>query len=170
VVVLDPLSPTAFHSLGIYCYSADRLQEADTALKTALELNPRQTGLRLDCARVHLALGLRDQALTDAQEEEFEPFRLLGLSLAYHARGETDKSQAAVEQLTEKYGDDGAYQIAEARAFRGEVDTAFKWLERAFEQRDPGLPEMRAEPLLRVMHSDRRWQLFMERLGFTSDL
>jgi hypothetical protein len=34
-------------------------------------------------------------------------------------------------------------------AFRGEADEAFEWLERAYEQRDAGLPEIKTDPLFK---------------------
>jgi serine/threonine-protein kinase len=167
VTQLDPLSSTAHHSLGIYCYSADRLAEADVALKTALELNPRQVGLWFDYARVHLAQGYKERALYDTKQEVFEPYRLLGLAIVHHSCGNVGESDSAVNDLMEKYSADGSYQIAEAFAFRGESDQAFEWLNRAYAQRDPGLAEMRAEPLLRKLHADPRWQNLMEKLRFS---
>ncbi len=166
VVVLDPLSSTAHHSLGLYCYAADRLDEAASAFESALELNPRQVGLWFDYARVHLAQGLRDKALADAGQEIFEPFRLVGLAVVQHSLGNATESDLALGKLIEKYGGDGAYQIAEVYAFRGDADSAFEWLDRAYRQRDPGLPEMRTEPLLRTLHADPRWTMLLEGLGF----
>jgi serine/threonine protein kinase/Tfp pilus assembly protein PilF len=167
-VVLDPLSSAAFHSLGIYCYSADRLEEASGALETALELNSNQIGLWFDYARVKLAQGLKNEAIDIAGREVFEPFRLLALSVVHHARGNAQSADSALQELIEKYSEDGAYQIAEAFAFRSQSDQAFEWLERAYAQRDPGLPEMRTEPMLRGLHGHMQWRNLMERLGFSN--
>ena len=41
--------------------------------------------------------------------------------------------------LIEGFGWTAAFQIAEAYAYRGEVDKAFEWLDRAHAQRDPGV-------------------------------
>ena len=53
-----------------------------------------------------------------------------------------------------------AYQIALAYAYRGEMDPAFEWLERAYVQRDPGLGMMKISTPLWKMHDDPRWQPF----------
>lgn len=166
VALLDPLSSTAHHSLGLYYYAADRLKEAEAAFETALELNSRQVGLRFDSARIYLAQGFKERALAEAEQEIFEPFRLLGVAVVRYALNNTSESDSAVEKLIEKYGEDGAYQIAEAYAFRGDTDQAFEWLERAYKQRDPGLPELRTEPLLRTLHGDPRWQRLLKGIGF----
>jgi hypothetical protein len=61
----------------------------------------------------------------------------------------------------------GAYQIAEACAYCAEIDLAFEWLERAYTQRDPGTGMVRADPLLRSLSGDPRWQLFLEKMGLS---
>src|SRR5213592_3248551 len=58
--------------------------------------------------------------------------------MALHSLGRAAESDAALTKMI----DDGAaagYQIAEACAWRGEVDRAFEWLENAYAARDPGL-------------------------------
>jgi len=59
---------------------------------------------------------------------------------------------------------DWAYQVAQVYAMRGEADAAFMWLERAYDQRDAGLTEMKVNPQLRSLHGDPRWVAFL-RMG-----
>ena len=59
-----------------------------------------------------------------------------------------------------------AYLNARANAYRGDVDQAFDWLERAYAQRNAGLCQMKREPFLRNLHGDPRWQLFLKKMGF----
>ena len=83
----------------------------------------------------------------------------MGLTSAQHALGRGSESAAALQELVDKGASDSAFQIAQAFAYRGEADTAFAWLERAFAQRDPGLSNMQHDPLLRNVHADPRWLL-----------
>jgi len=76
------------------------------------------------------------------------------------------ESAATLKQLIERCANDGALQIAEAFAYCGDADRAFEWLERAYLQRDSGLPQMQSWPLLRNLHGDPRWSRFLERMGF----
>ena len=62
-----------------------------------------------------------------------------------------------------------AYQIAEAYAYRGDKDQAFEWLERARRQRDPGLPQLRKDPLFENLHADPRWNAFLHTMGLADD-
>ena len=64
-----------------------------------------------------------------------------------------------------KNATDSAFQIAEVYAFRGEPDRAFEWLDRAYVQHDPGLPEqLVGDPLLRSLQHDPRYAAFLKRM------
>jgi hypothetical protein len=49
---------------------------------------------------------------------------------------------------------------------RGDADNAFKWLERAITERDPGVTHARVSPRLRELHADERWPLLLQTIGF----
>jgi tetratricopeptide (TPR) repeat protein len=57
-----------------------------------------------------------------------------------------------------------AYNIAQVYAARGESDSAFEWFERAYIQRDPGLTEIKPQPLLRPLHADPRSGAFLRKM------
>jgi hypothetical protein len=57
-----------------------------------------------------------------------------------------------------RYAAEAAYQIAEVHAYRVETDLAFEWLERAYAQRDGGLPDVKSDRLLRGLVSDPRYK------------
>ena len=91
-------------------------------------------------------------------------FRLLGLTLAHHARGREAQSDAALQELIDRESVVGPCQIAWAYAYRGDVDRAFEWLERGRERRDT--PSWLARhPTLRSLHGDSRWQPFLNSMG-----
>jgi adenylate cyclase len=71
---------------------------------------------------------------------------------------------AALAALKGKYAGEAAYQIAEAHAFRGEVDLAFEWLERAYNQRDGGVSEIKGSRLMRGLVGDPRYKAFLRKL------
>ena len=64
---------------------------------------------------------------------------------------------------------DSAFQIAEIYAYRGETDKAFEWLERAYKQRDGGLPEMKGDPLLLSLERDPRYIAFLKKMKLPLD-
>ena len=77
--------------------------------------------------------------------------------MIYQALGREPDSNAALAGLIAKYNTDSAYQIAQAYAFRGESDKAFDRLERAYKQRDPGLTQIKIDPLLKILRHDQRF-------------
>ena len=83
--------------------------------------------------------------------------------MAYHALGRKTPSSAALEQLGELPMH--AYLNAQANAYCGNVDQAFEWLERAYAQRNAGLCQIKLQPLLRNLHGDPRWPLFLKKMG-----
>ena len=92
-------------------------------------------------------------------------YRLWALATIYHAVDREPESSAALRELIEIGAQDNAFQIAEVYAFRGEADAAFEWLERAYVQRDTGLAETKANPYLRSLHGDTRWNVFLRKMG-----
>jgi hypothetical protein len=57
--------------------------------------------------------------------------------------------------------DDGhhaAYQVTEILAFRGDIDAAFEWFQRAYDQKDGGMSEIIGNHFLRNLHGDPRWE------------
>jgi hypothetical protein len=89
---------------------------------------------------------------------------LLGLTIVQYARGCTTASDAALRQLIERGSGGAAFQIAEAYAYRGNADVAFEWLERAYAQRDSGIPSAKISIFLKNIQSDLRWRPFLEKL------
>ena len=163
--VLDPLSAHVHRSLGRWCYCAGLFEEAAAALKKTLELNPQGSRTHTDLGCVWMAQGRVDEALDEFGREEHLAFRLLGLAVAHHARGETAQADAAIRELSEKDPEGSAYQIAVGHAYCGATELAFGWLERAYVQRDPGLCIMKSDPLLHKLHGDPRWRPFLVKMG-----
>jgi TolB-like protein/Flp pilus assembly protein TadD/DNA-binding XRE family transcriptional regulator len=162
---LDPLSYIAHGNLALRYLNSDLLDEADAALGRAFTLNPRAGLLHAVLGTLRLVQGRSEEALTAFEQEGIEALRLSGVALAQHGLGRRAESEATLQQLIERCADSGALQIAEAFAYLGDADRAFEWLERAYQQRDSGLPQMQSWPLLRNLHGDPRWRPFIEKMG-----
>ena len=164
-VELDPLSGAVYRELARSYLAAGRLDEAQTAIQKSLELGPRVGFTHVRHSEICLWQGRLDEALEAAKREIHDTFRLLALTNVYHAQGRHAESDAALEELIETYADRGAFQIAEVFAYRGDLDQAFAWLERAYIQRDAGINLLRASQLMRSLHGDPRWLPFLEKVG-----
>jgi hypothetical protein len=58
----------------------------------------------------------------------------------------------------------GACQLAQVRAWSGDVDGAFSWLGRAFAEKDAGLNYVRHDPLLAKLRGDPRWTALLNKM------
>jgi serine/threonine-protein kinase len=111
-----------------------------------------------------LLQGKADAALQELEQETDETWRLANLPLAFHALGRRGESDAALATLKSKHAGEMAYQIADVHAFRGEVDLAFEWLERAYAQRDSAVSYIKGDRLMRGLVGDPRYKAFLRRL------
>jgi tetratricopeptide (TPR) repeat protein len=103
-------------------------------------------------------------ALEAIQLAEAPAWRMIGLSLVYHALGQADESDAALAELIEQHEQSAAYNIAYILAYRGEADRAFEWLDKAVEYKDT-VGHSINEPLFANIHDDPRWLPFLESIG-----
>ena len=162
-IALDPLNAHGHRYLSLFSLFAGQLAQAEAAARATLELNPLGGLTYINLGEVYLAQGRFPEALAAVEKEPHDGFRLLGLAAAYHSLGQKAQSSAALEQLGELPMH--AFLNAQANAYCGNVDLAFEWLERAYAQRNAGLSQMKFQLMLRTLHGDPRWSLFMKKMG-----
>jgi TolB-like protein/DNA-binding winged helix-turn-helix (wHTH) protein/Tfp pilus assembly protein PilF len=156
-VALDPLRTNSYLNLGQLLYLSDRYDEAQAALQKALDLNPQAAYVHVILGQILIAERKPQQALVEVEKEPSEWGKLTGEVLAYHALGREHDSNTALAGLIARHGTYAAYQIAQVYAYRGESNKSFEWLERAYKQRDAGLPSFNTEPLFKDLHHDPRY-------------
>jgi|HubBroStandDraft_4_1064222.scaffolds.fasta_scaffold02461_6 TolB-like protein/DNA-binding winged helix-turn-helix (wHTH) protein len=163
-VALDPLRADSFLDLGYLLYMAGRYDKAQAEVRKALDLNPQ-------APFAHFTLGLilvfeekSKDALAEIEKEPSEWAKLTSQVLVYHALGREHDSDAGLVDLIAKHHADSAFQIAQGYAFRGESDKSFEWLERAYQQRDPGLTTIKTDPLLKHLHQDPRYAELLKKM------
>ena len=109
--------------------------------------------------------GQAEAALEEIPNEPQIGYRLFGQALAYYAVGQTADSDAALNEIIERFEQVAAYNVAYIYAFRGENDLAFEWLDKAIQYRDPGLSHVMINPLFANVHDDPRWLPLLESIG-----
>ena len=70
------------------------------------------------------------------------------------SRGRPQESDTALKRLITIRPSGWAYQIAEVYAYRGEIDKAFDWMDRAYQQRDRGLLVVKSDWLIKNLRQD----------------
>ena len=161
----DPANPESHYYFGFAYLWAGQLEEAIASFRAALMLSPEYTSAHYRTGVALLLKGEPEAALEEMLQEKHAAKQLEGRTIAYHALGDTEKSEQALNALIERYEFNSAYNIAYVLAFLGENDRAFEWLAKAAEYRDSGLTQMAHQPEFANIHDDPRWQPALENAG-----
>ncbi len=171
---LDPLSLPVNNALAGRLLVAGRVDEALKQLQETLEMNPHFAPAHQTLGWAYLNKGRREEAIQEFQQAlqlsgTDDKDIMLDLGFAYAAAGHREKARqilAKLKRLHER-GLVPSGSIAILYGALGELNEAFAWLEKAYEERDPELtylkvPGRRFEPLRR----DARFQQLVHRIGF----
>jgi Flp pilus assembly protein TadD len=139
------------------------LAEAEVAERKALDISPTYASGHYNLALLYLAEGRREEALSTMQRAAY--YRTEGLASIYFALGRKVDSDAALAQLTHEHASDAALEIAEARAYRGELDEALQWLDRAYQQKDAALYLIKGDLQLKKLEGDPRYKAFLRKMN-----
>ena len=161
-IAIDPLSADNYYNLTLTLNHAGRQDEAAAAAQKVLQMSPDYAAAHVALAVAYLAQSRPQEVRREVQSEKNVAWRLVGLPLVYYAAGQKREANAALADLIAMLPKDAAYQIAEAYAFRGEADSAFQSLDRAFSQRDGGLTEIKGDPLMKSLEHDPRYLEFLK--------
>jgi TolB-like protein len=161
---VDPLDPDSYFWLSWVQIHRGRLADAETAIRRSLEISPlpfRQYVL----GQVLLARSQPEAALAEMQKEIHDAARLAGTAIVYFALRRKAESDAALTQLLKGYGAYIPSGVAAVYAFRGESDEAFKWLDRAYEQKDSVLYRIKYSVEFDNLHGDPRYKAFLKKMN-----
>ncbi len=163
-VAIDPLRTIGYLDLGAISWYAKLPDESIGYLRKCLEINQKYHMAHLYMGFVYLEKGNPDSALTEMLKENEPSWGMQGLAIVYYALGRKEESNRVLAEYIKQFKESGAFQIAEIYAFRNEKDEAFRWLERAYDQRDPGLTLMGGDPLLNNIVNDPRYAVFLKKM------
>ena len=170
--------PFSVHDIDkIICYYFNDMEEE--ALKV-IEATPKNVDPHVDMAivRVYLFMGKYDEALAvldqffEIHKDDFTnaswPLGFLGVA-NYH-RGKLDETNEILEVLKKRSEESSAgspsYCITMIYAQMGKIDLAFKWLEKAYQDREVEMYWLKVVPLFEPLHGDPRWQEMLDKVGF----
>lgn len=164
-LALDPLNAISHYILSTIRLGAGHADEAEAAIRRTLQISPSYAWAHYRLADILIVRGKPEDALTVVQQEPEDEARLWGLASVNFALGRKAASDEALELLTKIGASDWAYGIAGVHASRGEVDEAFRWLERAYAQKDVDLCEIKAEPAFAKIVRDPRYKAFLRKMN-----
>jgi TolB-like protein len=161
---LDPLNPDSLQNGAIIHYMLGHLDEAERAFRKSLEVSPTFAGSHGFLGKILLLRRQPREALKE-MEAEMSSERDAGLALVYHALGRRSESDAALARAKGARREFDPINIAVAHAYRGEVDQAFEWLDKAIVARNITLVHTLAhEPLLASLRADPRYSALLRKM------
>jgi TolB-like protein/tetratricopeptide (TPR) repeat protein len=163
-LALDPLGVTRYLNFARILIAGGRYDEAEAALRKAIELQPAAARLHAYLTTLDLIRGNAAAALQDAQLEPKGFWQYYALALAQQAQSDHAAADAALRTLIDKYAVGGPFQIATVYGLRKEPDKMFEWLERAYTEHDPGLTQLLGTPFILNYRDDPRFAALCQKL------
>jgi TolB-like protein/DNA-binding winged helix-turn-helix (wHTH) protein/Flp pilus assembly protein TadD len=170
---LDPLSLPVNNALAGRLLVAGRVDEALAQLRQTLEMDPHYAPAHQTLGWAYLNMGKHHEAIQEFQQAlqlsgADDKDIMLDLGFAYATVGNREEARRILAKL-KKLHEQGLLpsgSIAILYGALGELDEAFAWLEKAYEERDPELtylkvPGRRFAPL----RHDARFQQMVHRMG-----
>ena len=165
ILDLEPLSLYDREMLSWDLLFGGQAVEAEVRLRELLELDDKYPIAHCLLGQALLLQGKPDEALNEMNLESEEEWKQFGIVLALESLGRHDEAAAATNNFIEQHGKVWFYQTAKIFAYRNQVDAAFEWLDRGFEERDGGMFMLLGDPFLANIRDDPRWTILLDKVG-----
>jgi len=170
-LTIDPLSVAIRADLARMHYFARDYDRALEQYRAALALDPNFGYAHLGLAHAYQQKGLLQEAVSELEMGVHlsgeGTYALARLGHGYALAKRTDEAHSVLNRLhtlsAEKYV--SAYDIAMIHVALQDINEAFAWLDRAFEERSLWLGYLNVEPQLDSLRSDRRFPDLLQRVG-----
>jgi tetratricopeptide (TPR) repeat protein len=159
------LNPSGYFVLYQVQLRRGRFAEAEAAIRRTLAISPTFSRAHFYLGRVLLTHNQPEAALTEMQKEVDDATRLGGTAMAYFTLRRKADSDVALAQMLKDQAKNSAFYIAQVYSFRGEADEAFKWLDRAYEQKDPSLSHIKGDVPFKTLESDPRYKALLKKMN-----
>jgi tetratricopeptide (TPR) repeat protein len=166
-VALDPLYAWNYGIVGDAYRASGRLVESEAAYRKALDLAPKTSGLHMVLGWLLLERHEPAAALAEMDKEADDRYREVARALALDALGrkaEADRSLASAEA---GYPQVVGFFLAVVYANRNDLNSAFAWLNRAYQEHDGWLVWLTCEPLLEGLRSDPRYKVLLSKTNLS---
>ncbi len=168
---LDPLSLIINTSLGWSFLYARQYDQAINQCRKTLEMEPDFMNAHLCLAQAYLLEGQGEEATLELQKLATlggaASEKVARIRQAYKRAGLNGLWRWQLEDLDEKSRREyvSPALFAQAYAQLGEKDQAYRWLEKAYEERDAALAYLKTWPFWDPLRSDPRYKDLLRRVG-----
>ncbi|MCK4830867.1 tetratricopeptide repeat protein, partial [bacterium] len=175
---LDPLSPIINCDLGRVLYYSSQYELAIEAFQKTIEIDPNFFLAYHYLGIVYIQKSMYDEALAEFQKEKVSikerptsihlPFIIdTWIGITYLKMGKRLEVQGVLSELMKrsKHLWSVPYSMAILYFSLGERDEGFKWLKKAYEQRDYRLCLLKIDPVFDSIRSDPRFKEMLKKVG-----
>ena len=163
-VMLDPLARQSHSALGHALYAARHYEEAVAVYADVISLDP-------DYKAAYGERGLSIYALGDLQSArascETKPDYWISqqcLAVIYDKLDRHADAAGELAKIKAAFGETGGHQYATIYAQWGNLPKALEWLETALKLRDPGLVDLKTDPLMDPIREESRFKAVIKEL------
>jgi len=161
----EPLRAGWYAWLASYLSGLNRLDEAERAVRRAIQLQPGAAWYHQTLTIIEIHRGNAQAALDAARQETDRAYRNSALALASQIGGDRKDADAALRTLIDEDASSMAYQIAEVYALRNDAKGTFEWLDRAWSNRDGGIILLLNDRFILRYKDDPRFAAFCHKVG-----
>ncbi|RPI71309.1 MAG: hypothetical protein EHM47_10510 [Ignavibacteriales bacterium] len=165
VIEKDPLNLSAYLNLVLHAYNAGEFNLAISTAKKLIEINPKFPGLHMKLGQIYLLQSNIKMASQEFENESDELWQLYSKILLNYAERKNNEADRYLDQFIKDYEDIAAFQVAELYAYKGDMETAFIWLEISYELRDSGLTTIIGNPVFKNLENDPRYSNFLKKMN-----
>jgi TolB-like protein len=166
-VTLDPFNGNSHLILGTALLLARHYQEAIAPLTETIRLDPQQPETYAVRGKAYYMLGDFENARSSCEHDPEYGSSQKCLAIIYDKLGRrTDAERELAKMKWASSGDASDYEYAQIYAQWGDRAKALECLETAMRSRDPGLIELKTDPLLDTLRNEARFQAVMQELKF----
>lgn len=170
---IDPLSLHIGQNVGWMLHYARQYDEEIEQYRQTLEQDPNFLFARRRLAGAYLAKGMFDEAIAEFERviasSDRNPATLGALAQAYGRAGRKEKAREILRELLEMRKREyvNPYSIAMVYVGLGERDPAFKWLEKAYDERSYAMVFLKVTRDLEPFQNDPRMTNILRRIGLS---
>ena len=166
---LEPLSFVASSHLGWIYYLSGQNDKAIEQCRKILELDPTSFPARRYLGLAYEAKGMYTEAIAEFQtgvKLSGSPLMLALLGHSYAVSGKKAEAQQVLSDLEQLQGQRyvSPYTVAAIYTGLGDRDQAFKWLEKAVDERDVWLMNLKVDPVFTKLRTNRKYTDLLARI------
>jgi TolB-like protein/Flp pilus assembly protein TadD len=164
-LAIDPLHSRWYGWLAGYLSVQNRLEEAEVAVRRAIDLQPGGARLHFLLSEIEIRRGNPQAALAAAQQEPPGFFRDTALAKALQSGNDRKAADAALSNVLDKGPFWDPYDLAQVFAMRNDADKTFEWLDRAWSYHDPAVHYLSHDPFIGRFKNDPRFIAYSRKVG-----